>query len=150
MFSRLAVLVGSAEGRIKLELKGSVGVNGAVVLKDGSIMLVTFVGLSQAVCTDVNDGRSTVEGLITLFVSIWNFDCKIVVVILLMRSAVLIWPFLPKRPQPLFGLFKSPIVFAAALMTVLRFLRSSTAGVAMTAGARMMPVASMAPRVKPA
>lgn len=39
------------------------------------------------------------------------------------------------------------MVLAAALMTVLRSVRSCMAGVASTAGARMMPVTSIATRV---
>lgn len=57
MFSRLAVLVGSVEGKTKLALIGSVGVNGAVALRERSVVLVMLVGLSQAVCVDVSVGH---------------------------------------------------------------------------------------------
>jgi hypothetical protein len=73
---------------------------------------------------------------------------KMVLVTLLMRSAVPIWlPWLPEPkitiPNPLFGLFWSPIVFAAALTTVVRSTKSWVAGVAMTTGASMILLRSM-------
>lgn len=83
----------------------------------------------------------------TLFVSTWNLILNTVVVILFTKSAVPMPLPLPKlKPQPRLGFFGSPIVPAAALMTVLRSVRSCTAGVATAAGARMMPVRSMVVR----
>jgi hypothetical protein len=66
-FSRLGVLVGSVEGRAKLELNGRVGVNGEgrETLRDGSVALVKFEGLSHIVYSHVsNDIIDNKEALV--------------------------------------------------------------------------------------
>lgn len=140
------VVEGGVEGSTMLEVKGRVGVH-VMFLK--SVVFEALVGRSQDVfCVLVLLLEYDEIGKIhALFVSSCHFDLKIVVVILLTRSAVPIWPPLePSRPnpQPLLGLFSAPIVFAAALMTALRSAKSCTAGVATAAGARMMPVTYIA------
>lgn len=124
MSSSVGVVVGSVEGRTRLAVKGRVCVKaGGVVL--GSLVLVLFAGKSH----------------IVLLVSSCHFDLRMVVVTLLTRSAVPICPFPPKlKPHPRFGLFVSPIVLAAVLITALRSIRSCNAGVARAAGVRMIAV----------
>jgi hypothetical protein len=72
MLSRLGGLVGNAEGRARLEVNGRVGVqgDGRVALIAGSVALVMFVGLSQAVYINVSHHFVSVKARHTLFVSI--------------------------------------------------------------------------------
>jgi hypothetical protein len=137
--------VGKVDGRAMLEVRGRLGMTGV-----GAVPLsVPLFGRSHAVYTHYQPFSSTISmrGGHTLFVSTWNFTLNTVFVILLTKSAVPIPLLLLKlKPQPRSGFFGSPIVPAAALMTVLRWARSCTAGVAMAAGTRMMPVRSMVVR----
>lgn len=79
-----------------------------------------------------------------MFVASWNCIPSTVVVILFTKSAVPICPpALEPNPQPLFGLFGSAIVTAAALTIVRKLIRSCTAGVAIATCASMIPVTIM-------
>lgn len=133
--SRDGVVEGSIEGSAILEVKGRVGVR---VMLLGPVLFARLAVRSQDV----------------LFVSSCHLDLRIVVVMLLTRSAVPIWPPPPPppprkpKPQPLLGLFSAPIVFAAALMTALKSIRSWTAGVATAAGARIIAVTHIAVKIE--
>ncbi len=153
----MGVVEGRVVGRARLAVKGSVGVVGVGDVGVGAVVLVGTVvfarlsGRSHAVCycdllaLTIGSCDEAVK-IRTLSVSSWNFPLRMVLVMLLTRSAVPIWPLPPRRlkPKPRFGLFGSPIALAAALMTLLRSTRSCTAGVvAMAVGIKMMPVTSI-------
>jgi hypothetical protein len=133
--------VGTDDGMVMLMVKGSVG-----VVTFGAPG-VTLLGLSQAVSKSHQLLISLMEGqkTVTLFVSSSNFSLSSDVVMLFTRSAVPMSPPLPVlKPQPRFGLLASPILLAAALMTVLISVRSCTAGgAAATVGRRTMPERSI-------
>lgn len=135
--------VGTAEGKAMLDVKGKAGVKGAGTVRLVVGSTVMLLGKSHAVCQTCSSATSQdrKDARHTLFVSTSNLIPNTVFVMLFRRSAVPM-PLPPPmlKPQPRFGLFVSPIVFAAALTTVLRLTRSCTAGVATAAGARMMPV----------
>jgi hypothetical protein len=140
----LTIEVGTAEVMTMLEDRGKVGGSrvGVVLLAPGPVGSnhAVYHLVSLHILPNTNEYHVR-----TMFVSIWNFVRSTVFVILLTKSAVPMPSPLPiLKPQPRFGLFRSPIVPAAALTTVLKSARSLTAGVAMAIGARMMPVKSMA------
>lgn len=87
-FTGLNIPVGRVDERTMLEANGKVGVtgDGAEVVMAGSV--VAFAAFSQAVCTIVSNRSEAAWGSPTLLVSTWNFDRRIVLVMLLMRSAV--------------------------------------------------------------
>jgi hypothetical protein len=135
--------VGIAEGTAMLVVKGNVGVTRLGVVVGG----VALLGSSHSVCylSVITFLHLPVRALHTLFVLTWKLIRSTELVMLFTRSAVpMPFPLPNPMPQPRFGLFGSPIVLATARTTVLRLIRSWTAGVARAAGARMTPVTSMA------
>ena len=92
--SRVGVVVGMLVGRARLAVRGSVGVASVGTLEVGKVPLrVELLGRSHDVCcwcllVLVIRMLEVAVKTRTLFVSSWNFPRRIVLVMLLTRSAV--------------------------------------------------------------